>query len=53
MRVRLRIALLFLTVLLALPAHADPLRVAAAANLQKVFTEALIPAFTEEDRRRR
>ena len=31
------------------PAHAaDPLRVAAAANLQKVFTEALIPAFTKK-----
>ncbi len=29
-------------------AHADPLRVAAAANLQKVFTEALLPAFTKK-----
>ena len=29
-------------------AHADPLRVSAAANLQKVFTEALIPAFTKQ-----
>ena len=48
MRVRLRIALLFLTSLLTLPAHADPLRVAAAANLQKVFTEALLPAFTKK-----
>ena len=33
---------------LVLPAHADPLRVAAAANLQKVFTEALLPAFTKK-----
>ena len=48
MRVRLRIAFLLLSVLLALPAHADPLRVAAAANLQKVFTEALLPAFTKK-----
>lgn len=30
------------------PAHADPLRVAAAANLQKVFTDALLPAFTRK-----
>ncbi len=35
--------------LLCVPAHAaDPLRVSAAANLQKVFTEALIPAFTKK-----
>ena len=33
---------------LIVPAHADPLRVAAAANLQKVFTEALIPAFQKK-----
>ena len=32
------------------PAHADPLRVAAAANLQKVFTEALMPGVPEKDR---
>lgn len=48
MRVRLRIALLFLLAAFALPVHADPLRVAAAANLQKVFTEALLPAFLKK-----
>ena len=48
MRARLRLALLLLPVLLALPAHADPLRVAAAANLQKVFTDALLPAFLKK-----
>jgi len=30
------------------PLHADPLRVAAAANLQKVFTDALLPAFEKK-----
>ncbi len=39
---------LFLAAVFCLPAHADPLRVAAAANLQKVFTEALLPAFTKK-----
>jgi molybdate transport system substrate-binding protein len=40
---------LALLALWGLPAHAaDPLRVSAAANLQKVFTEALIPAFTKK-----
>ena len=39
---------LFLTTVLCLPAQADPLRVSAAANLQKIFTEALIPAFTKK-----
>ena len=48
MRARLRTALLLLPVLLALPTHADPLRVAAAANLQKVLTEALLPAFLKK-----
>lgn len=48
MRVRLRLAFLPLLAALALPAHADPLRVAAAANLQKVFTEALLPAFQKK-----
>ena len=33
---------------LSLSAHADLLRVAAAANLQKVLTEALLPAFTHK-----
>lgn len=33
---------------LCLPTQADPLRVAAAANLQKVFTETLLPAFTKK-----
>jgi len=43
--------LLVLSLLAALsaPVHAaEPLRVSAAANLQKVFTEALIPAFTKK-----
>jgi len=39
---------IFLLATLCLPAHADPLRVAAAANLQKVFTDALLPAFTKK-----
>ena len=40
--------LLFLTVTV-LPGHAAaPLRVAAAANLQQVFTEALLPAFSKK-----
>ena len=30
------------------PAHAEPLRVAAAANLQQVFTQSLLPAFTKK-----
>ena len=48
MRVKFSLALLFLTAF-SVPAHADdPLRVAAAANLQKVFTEALLPAFTKK-----
>ena len=41
-------ALLLCLIALCAPAHADPLRVAAAANLQKVFTEALLPAFTKK-----
>lgn len=47
MRANLRLVLSLL-LLSALPAHADPLRVAAAANLQKVFTEALLPAFLKK-----
>ncbi len=47
MRVKFPLALLFLIVL-SVPASADPLRVSAAANLQKIFTEALIPAFTKK-----
>ena len=51
MRVKLSlkflIALCLLTAL-GIPAHADPLRVSAAANLQKVFTEALLPAFQKK-----
>jgi len=47
LRVELRLALSLL-LLSALPTHADPLRVAAAANLQKVFTEALLPAFLKK-----
>ncbi|MGI4792414.1 MAG: molybdate ABC transporter substrate-binding protein [Janthinobacterium lividum] len=47
MRVKLPVVL-FLLGTLCVPTHADPLRVAAAANLQKVFTEALIPAFTKK-----
>ena len=30
------------------PAQAEPLRVAAAANLQQIFTQALLPAFTKK-----
>ena len=48
MRVRLRFLSLFLVAAFAGPVHADPLRVAAAANLQKVFTEALLPAFLKK-----
>ncbi len=48
MRVKFRFAPLLLLAALALPAHADPLRVAAAANLQKVFTEAILPAFAKK-----
>jgi len=40
---------LSLLAVIGVPAHAaDPLRVSAAANLEKVFTEALIPAFTKK-----
>ena len=40
---------LLLLTMTALPGHATaPLRVAAAANLQQVFTEALLPAFTKK-----
>ena len=46
MRVNYRFALAAL--LLCLPANADPLRVAAAANLQKVLTNALLPAFEKK-----
>ncbi len=49
MHVKFRLALgLLLSAVLSVPAHADPLRVAAAANLQKVFTEALLPAFQKK-----
>ena len=41
-------AIFLLLSFFCLPAHADPLRVAAAANLQKIFTEALLPAFTKK-----
>jgi molybdate transport system substrate-binding protein len=47
LRVKFPLVLL-LTALLGVPTYADPLRVSAAANLQKVFTEALIPAFTKK-----
>lgn len=44
-----KISLFCLAFLLCLaPAQADPLRVAAAANLQKAFTEALLPAFEKK-----
>ena len=39
---------LLLAAALCAPVHADPLRVAAAANLQKIFTEALLPLFTKK-----
>lgn len=48
MHVRTRFTLIVLLAALALPTQADPIRVAAAANLQKVFTEAFIPAFTKK-----
>lgn len=47
MRVKFLPAMLLIT-LFCLPVHADPVRVSAAANLQKVFTEALLPAFTKK-----
>jgi molybdate transport system substrate-binding protein len=34
-----------LAIAISAPVHADTLRVAAAANLQQVFTEALLPAY--------
>ncbi len=46
---RVKVGLLLLLAVLGVPAHAaDPLRVSAAANLQKVFTEALLPAFSKK-----
>lgn len=49
MRVKFRLAFLLLLAALSVPAHAaDPLRVAAAANLQKAFTEALLPVFQKK-----
>ena len=48
MRAKLRLASLLLLLALTPSAHADPLRVAAAANLQKAFTEALLPAFLKK-----
>jgi molybdate transport system substrate-binding protein len=48
LHVKSRFALFLLLAALAVPASADPLRVAAAANLQKVFTEALLPAFQKK-----
>jgi len=48
LRVKSQLAVLLLLLALALPAHADPLRVAAAANLQKAFTEAILPAFAKK-----
>ena len=47
MRVKFWAVVAFMAVI-GVPAHADPLRVSAAANLQKVFTEALLPAFTKK-----
>ena len=49
LHVKLALAALLAALTLSGPARAaDPLRVAAAANLQKVFTEALLPAFTRK-----
>ena len=48
LHVKSRFALFLCLAALIAPAHADPLRVAAAANLQKVFTEALLPAFQKK-----
>lgn len=47
MRVKIGLLCLILLACLA-PAQADPLRVAAAANLQKVLTASLLPAFTRK-----
>ncbi len=47
MRVKLWLAVLLGAFSLS-PAHADDLRVAAAANLQKILTAALIPAFQKK-----
>jgi len=48
LRVKFRFAFLLLLAALTSSAYAEPLRVAAAANLQKVFTEALLPAFARK-----
>ena len=48
MRVKFCVPAVLLLTCLSLPLGADPLRVAAAANLQKVFTEALLPAFEKK-----
>ena len=49
MRVKVLLAA-FLLAVFCLPGRAapEPLRVAAAANLQRVFTDALLPAFTKK-----
>ncbi len=49
MRVKFSLVLVLMAAL-CVPGHAapEPLRVAAAANLQRVFTDALLPAFTKK-----
>ena len=48
MHVKVWISTIALLFCLGASARAEPLKVAAAANLQKVFTEALIPAFEKK-----
>lgn len=48
MRVKFSVLAVLLMACLNHGAGADPLRIAAAANLQKVFTEALLPEFTRK-----
>ena len=48
MHVKVWISTIALLICLGTSGKAEPLKVAAAANLQKVFTEALIPAFEKK-----
>ena len=48
MRVKCSLVLALFAALCVPAFAAEPLHVAAAANLQKIFTEALIPAFTKQ-----
>jgi len=48
LHVKIWISTILLLLCVGVSAKAEPLKVAAAANLQKVFTEALIPAFEKK-----